>query len=140
MPRRRGRALRRRYGHAGAGPIRTAARKIERMIADVEAGHTEGSADDAKVFNAINKLEDRVYKNWRASGDDAVRAEEDALVSSLRTRMRAAVPTGFEARQARRHGEIRAITERERDRIANMTPSQRAHYQYEQELKLTRGR
>ena len=132
------RALRRRYGHA-AGPIRTSVRKIEHMIADVEAGATEGSQDDAKVFAAINKLEDRVYKNWREHGDDARREAEDAEVKSLRERMRAAVDVGFNARQARRHGEIRAIREGERERIANMTPSQRETYNYQQELKLTRG-
>ena len=118
---------------------RTAARKIERMIADVESGNTEGSADDVKVFDAINRLEDRVYKSWREHGDDARRESEYAEVKLLREKMRAAADAGYHARQSRRYAEIRASREGEHARIANMTPSERALYNYQQELKLMRG-
>jgi len=135
---RRSHALRRRYGHASGG-VKASARTIERRIAEIEAGQSEGSHDDVKVFNSINKLEDRIYKTWRSTGDDAARAEGEAVAQALRARMRAAVDTGFHARQARRNAEIRGITERERERIANMSSSERALYNYQQELKLTRG-
>ena len=132
-------ALRRRYGRAGADPLRSAVRKIQKMIADVESGNTEGSRDDAKVFEAINKLEDRIYKNWREHGNDDRRETEYVIAKGLRRRMREAVDIGHEARQARRHGEIRAILEGEREKLANMSSSERALYNYQQELKLTRG-
>lgn len=132
--------LRRRYGHASAASFKTATRKIEKMIIAIETGATEGSHDDALVFTAINKLEDRVYKTWRETGDDSQRTVQDAEVSALRARMRAAVDVGYQARQARRHGEIQAIKTTERERLANMSPSERALYNYQQELKLSRGR
>ena len=142
---RRGHALRRRYGRAAGDPMKAfqaAVRKIERMIADVAAGtNTTSSARDIEmpVFNAINKLDDRVYKAWRSHGNDALREEGYEVVKALRAKMRAAVDVGFEARQSNRRGEIKVITEKERERIANMNPSERALYNYQQELKLTRG-
>jgi hypothetical protein len=133
--------LARRYGRSQGGPMtsfRAAARKIEKMIAEVEAGQTDTGSDDTKVFNAINRLEDKAYKDWRKSGDDEAKKESESIAKALRERMRSAVDIGFQARQARRSGEIKAIKEAEFDRIANMTYDQRALYQYQQELKLRR--
>lgn len=132
-------ALRRRHGRAKASAFQTSMRKIERMIAEVEAGNTDGRSDDTRIFTAINRLEDRAYKSWREHGDDARREAEYAALRPLRERMRAAVDIGYAARQARRAGEIRASREGERERLANMTPSERGLYNYQQELKLTRG-
>ena len=132
------RGLRRRHGRAKASAFTTAARKVERLIADIEAGHTEHDAD-SRAFTAINKLEDRAYADWRKHGEDARREAEYATAKALRERMRAAVDIGYEARRARRSREIAEITAKERERLSNMTPSERALHQYQQELKLTRG-
>ena len=134
---RRRSALRHRYGRAASSgsALKAAVRKIERMIADVEAGRTETSSDDANVFRAINKLEDRVYQDWRKTDDVGAREEGYAIVQSLKTRMRAAVVIGFEARQSRRSNEIRGIREKELERREKLSPEQR---QYEDELKRMR--
>jgi hypothetical protein len=113
---------------------------MKRMIVERETGMTERSSEDLPVFNAINKLEDRIYASWREHQDDARREAEEMAAKGLRFRMREAVDIGHNARQARRHGEIRDIKERERERLANMTPFERETYNYQQELKLRGGR
>jgi hypothetical protein len=136
---RRGRALRRRYGRAEAkGPMasfRTAARKVEKMIADFAAG---GNKNETGIINAINKLDDRTNKA-EIRGDDAIRAEAWATVSAVRAQWIAAQDTGRSARSAMYHAETAALKDKERERIANMSPGERATWQYQQELKLLRG-
>jgi hypothetical protein len=135
------RGLHRRYGHARDphSAFKAAVSKIKRMIVERETGMTESSSEDLPVFNAINKLEDNIYKKWREHGDDARRETEEMVAKGLRFRMREAIDGGHQARQARRYGEIQSIKERERERLANMTPFERQTYNYQQELKLTRG-
>ena len=130
---------RKRYGQSKdpRAAFRAAARKVERMIADVEAGRTSSMRDELPMFEALNKLETRAYKDWRAHGDDAIRAQEEAIVSWLRARAReASNVTGPAARQRRFAAERTSIRERERDRLAAMDPAARA---YEKELALLRG-
>lgn len=140
------RALRRRYGRASArdpmSAFRTAARKIEKAIAALEAGgdiNARWSEENHAVAVAINRLEDRANKP-EIRGDDRLREEAWAIASSLRQRRQAAEESGWQARQGLVSAEMRGIKERERERIANMSPSERALYNYQQELKLTRGR
>jgi hypothetical protein len=119
--------------------FRAAARKIERMIADVAKGGDINQSFDkttAPVWKAINKLDDRTSKP-EIRGDDAIREEAWGIVSALRVKMREAQEVGFEATQAARRGAIQGITDKARERRAAMDPALR---QYEDELKLLRGK
>jgi hypothetical protein len=134
------RRLRRRYGRAAGAKdpmaaFRTAARKIERAIVTLADG---GVRDSRPVFAAINRLGDRSNKP-EIRGDDVLRTEAWAIESDLRKRASAAQEAGVLARQALRREEIAAITAAERERIANMSPSERATHAYQQELKIMRG-
>jgi hypothetical protein len=147
----RGRALSRRYGRAGAkspmDAFRAAARKIEKQIAWLAAGGSAGagnlegrfSEDSSSVFKAINRLDDRASKP-EIRGDDAVRDEAYGIVTALRQRARDAEPVGFEASQAARMGEISRIKEAERDRRAEEYARDPAGAQYRHELELLRGK
>lgn len=138
-------ALRRRYGRA-KGPMdnfRTAARKIEKMI--VEFKRTGGDTTEPflaslrRLHDAANKLYDRLGKP-EIRGEPTLSEEAWSTVTRLKQEIRDAEPIAFQARQGKYHGEINALKEREHERIASMSPHERATYNYQQELKLTRGR
>jgi hypothetical protein len=123
-------------------PFVSGAKRIEKMISAIEAGGDitgDWSKENYAVMQAINKLDSKSNKA-EIRGDESLREQADALVSSLRARRRQAEEVGFEARQSLRHAEIRGLREKEYDRIANMTPSQRITYNYQQELKLRGSR
>jgi len=120
----------------------TAARKIERMITDIASGGAINQSfydQVGVVWKAINKLDDRTNK-VEIRADETLRDEAWAKVKELRAKMREAEEAGFHASQAARRGEVQSIKDRERDRIANMNPSERALYNYQQELKIMRGK
>lgn len=135
--------LRRRYGRAAVkGPLaafHTAARKVERMIADFAEGgdlDTPIGTIGLKISEAINRLDDRTSKP-EIRGDDALREEAWAVVRALRAKKQAAEEAAYGARQRRRGEEIAGIRERERAERAAMDPAFR---QYQDELKLRGGR
>lgn len=122
--------------------FRTAAKKVEKQIAEVAAG--AGANGDAReveraVWDAINRLEDRTSKP-EIRGDEVLREEAWATTKRLREEMRTAAEVGFTARQNIRHGQIQGIRDAERERIENMTPHERATYNYQQELLKSRIR
>ena len=134
--------MKKRYGRAKGGPLatfKTAARKIEKMIDELATGGGELHHPALAVFQAINKLEDRTNKP-EIRGDDVIRGEAWAIVSDLRNRTRLAEEAGREARKAIRSGQIAAIGEQVLEERAAMTPGERALWNYQQELKLMRGR
>ena len=138
--------LRRRYGHAGAkDPMKafwTAAKKVEKSIAEVAAGAgADGGYQEleAAVWKAINRLDDRTAAP-EIRGDDAIREKAWAEVSRLREAMRAASETGREARIAIRNGQIRDLRAADAQRIENMSPRERETYYYQQELAKDRAR
>ena len=114
------------------------ARKIEKMIAAIASGETEHE-DIPKVSKAINALDDKTNKP-EIRGDEEIRTKAWEVISRLRRMKAEAEETGFHARRARRDAEIAGITEKERERKANMTPRERETYNYQQELKRTFGR
>ena len=124
---------------AAKGPLtafRAAAKKVERMIAELEAGGDYRASYDAlPTFRAINKLEDRANKP-EIRGDDAIREEAWAIVKELRQRTRDAEPIGRAAIQRARDSELGAIKQREADRVLSLSPADR---QYQKELSLLRG-
>lgn len=135
--------LRRRYGRAAAkGPLAafyTAARKVERMIADLAEGgdlDADLSSQSLKVSEAINRLDDRTSKP-EIRGDEALREEAWKVVRRLREAKNAAVDQASVARHRRRNEQIAGIRERERAARDAMDPALR---QYMDELKLRGGR
>jgi hypothetical protein len=121
-------------------PVLPAARRIGKMIDAHNAGDDIDNYAEAehRIFVAINRLEDRRNKA-DIRGDDVLRNEADLVIHALRERARASVETSFEARRKIRNAEIAAIQERERDRIDLMSPRERETYNYQQELKISRG-
>jgi hypothetical protein len=121
--------------------FRTAARKIERMIAAVEAGgDLSVSLHKAvmPVFAAIDRLELRVFGARRNIYlPEEAHAEAESIINTLRTRARASDEIGAVARQTARALEDRQSKEREYERRAVLSPAQR---EYEDELKLMRIR
>lgn len=112
------------------GSFRTAARRIEKQIAQVAAGEL----DEMAAFNAIDRLEDRANKA-DIRGDDVARTEAWAIADGLRARTREARELGGSARQARWAAETRAIKDAQREERAAMDPALRA---YQDELRRTR--
>jgi hypothetical protein len=100
-------------------PFVSGAKRIEKMISAIEAGGDitgDWSKENYAVMQAINKLDSKSNKA-EIRGDESLREQADALVSSLRARRRQAEEVGFEARQSLRHAEIRGLREKEYTRV-----------------------
>ncbi len=123
-------------------PFVSGAKRIEKAIAAVEAGgdiNGDWSKENYAIMQAINKLDEKSNEP-EIRGDDVLREQANALVTSLRARRRQAEEVGFEARQSLRQREIDSLRTAERDRILDMIPFERETYNYQQELKLRRSR
>jgi hypothetical protein len=119
-----------------------AARKIEKMIVNLEAGgdpHEQVSKEAYAVSMAINRLDDRTSKP-EIRGNDALREQAWAVVSALRARRTTAEAVGFEAKKSLRQREIDGLRDKERARIEGMSHGQRMVHDYQRELDLDLAR
>jgi hypothetical protein len=109
-----------------------AAKRVSKLIAEVEQGD---ESVHHKAASARHKLDDMAFKTMPAPVRDAYYEVGKALGQ----RLQESSELGRQARQAARTKEMADSRQREADRLANMTYDQRAHWQYEQELKLLKG-
>lgn len=107
--------------------FRTAARKVEKLIAAKAAGER----NDAEVYRAIDKLYSRANKA-EIRGHGLAAEEAEGLIDQLRQASRLAEEAGYAARRNANDAEIARLKEKERDARARMDPALRA---YQDELK-----
>jgi hypothetical protein len=120
----------------------SAAKKIEKMIASLEAGgdpDEQLSKEAYAVSMAINKLDDRTNKA-EIRGDDVLREQAWSVVKALRVRKQAAEDLGLEAKRGLRQRQVDALRDKERARIEGMSHGQRMVHDYQRELDLDLAR
>ena len=86
----------------------TAARKVERLIADL----TAGSETEREINASIERLYDRANKP-EIRGDETVRDRCYARIDALRTACRDARDAGYRARMAAREAQLRQLKSEE---------------------------
>ena len=122
-----------------ADKLKAAMRKYEKLIAQVASGAVDSRGEELRLFKPTDPMYNLVRMSWAAHDDAARRDAEYAQIETLRGKMAAAIESGRDARIAANYAEISSLRSADRDRIAIMSPSERAHHRYQEELKILRG-
>jgi hypothetical protein len=105
-----------------------AARKVQNAIEEYRSGAGESRSEGTKIGRMIDRLDDRAVKP-EIRGDTVANEIAYNMTRELRAQLRDAHDVAFEARRARREGEIAELDRKKREEWAALDP-------YERELRI----